>query len=105
MKIAKLMEAVLKVSLRKGSLGLFLTLCCAGSTWAQGERPNIVFIMSDDHATRAVSAYGDSLMQTPNIDRIATAGMRFDRAYVGNSICGPSRATFLTGRHSHANGF
>ncbi len=54
---------------------------------------------------RAVSAYGDSLVQTPNIDRIAAGGMRFDRAYVGNAICGPSRATLLTGLHSHANGF
>ena len=69
------------------------------------ERPNIVFIMSDDHATRAVSAYDDSLMETPNIDRIAANGMRFDRAYVGNAICGPSRATTLTGLHSHGNGF
>jgi arylsulfatase A-like enzyme len=69
------------------------------------ERPNIVFIMSDDHATRAVSAYGNSLVQTPNIDRIAANGMRFDRAYVGNAICGPSRATTLTGLHSHGNGF
>jgi arylsulfatase A-like enzyme len=77
--------------------------CSAGST--AGERPNIVFILSDDHAVRAVSAYGDSLVQTPNIDRIAAGGMRFNRAYVGNSICGPSRATLLTGLHSHANGF
>ena len=69
------------------------------------ERPNIVFIFSDDHAVRAVSAYGDSLVETPNIDRIAASGVRFDRAYVGNSICGPSRATLLTGMHSHANGF
>jgi arylsulfatase A-like enzyme len=68
-------------------------------------RPNILFIMSDDHAVRAVSAYGDSIMQTPNIDRIAAGGLRFDRAYVGNSICGPSRATMLTGLHSHGNGF
>ena len=74
---------------------------------AQGEdsRPNIVFIMSDDHAVRAVSAYGNSLMATPNIDRIASRGMRFDRAYVGNAICGPSRATMMTGLHSHGNGF
>lgn len=69
------------------------------------EPPNIVFIMSDDHATKAVSAYDDSLIQTPNIDRIADNGIRFDRAYVGNAICGPSRATMLTGKHSHGNGF
>lgn len=69
------------------------------------QRPNIVFILSDDHAVRAVSAYAGAIMQTPNIDRIADAGVRFDRAYVGNAICGPSRATLLTGLHSHANGF
>jgi arylsulfatase A-like enzyme len=68
-------------------------------------RPNIVFIFSDDHATSAVSAYGSTLVQTPNIDRIANNGVRFDRAYVGNAICGPSRATLLTGLHSHSNGF
>ncbi len=76
-----------------------------GSSAITEERPNIVFILSDDHAIRAVSAYGDSLIETPNIDRIADAGVRFDRAYVGNAICGPSRATTLTGLHSHANGF
>lgn len=72
---------------------------------AADEPPNIIFILSDDHATKAVSAYGDSLVATPNIDRIATNGVRFDRAYVGNAICGPSRATMLTGLHSHGNGF
>ena len=69
------------------------------------ERPNIVFIFSDDHAVSAVSAYGSSLVVTPNLDRIAARGVRFNRAYVGNAICGPSRATLLTGLHSHANGF
>lgn len=83
---------------------LLCTLIC-GAVSAADQRPNIVFIMSDDHAIRAVSAYGDSLVQTPNIDRIAANGVRFDRAYVGNAICGPSRATFLTGLHSHGNGF
>jgi arylsulfatase A-like enzyme len=82
----------------------FLALLCSALAGAAG-RPNIIFILSDDHAIRAVSAYGDSLVQTPNIDRIAAGGMRFDRAYVGNSICGPSRATLLTGLHSHGNGF
>jgi arylsulfatase A-like enzyme len=83
---------------------LATALLCPAALGADG-RPNILFIMSDDHAVRAVSAYGDSLMQTPNIDRIAANGMRFDRAYVGNAICGPSRATALTGMHSHGNGF
>ena len=87
------------------ALGLSYLVLCSGLSWAAGDRPNIVFIMSDDHAVRAVSAYGDSLVDTPNIDRIAAAGVRFDRAYVGNALCGPSRATLLTGLHSHGNGF
>lgn len=81
-----------------------LLLAFSQAGWVS-ESPNIVFIMSDDHATRAVSAYDDSLIQTPNIDRIADNGIRFNRAYVGNAICGPSRATMLTGKHSHGNGF
>jgi len=68
------------------------------------ERPNIVFIMSDDHAYQAISAYNDNLIKTPNIDRIAKEGMLFTNACVANSICAPSRATILTGKHSHING-
>jgi arylsulfatase A-like enzyme len=68
------------------------------------QRPNIVFIMTDDHAYQAIGAYGSVLNQTPNIDRLAQEGMRFDRAYVSNSICSPSRAVILTGKHSHLNG-
>src|SRR5690606_6204707 len=67
--------------------------------------PNIVLIISDDHAYQAISAYGSRLMQTPGIDRIAAEGVRFDKAYVTNSICGPSRAVMLTGKYSHKNGF
>lgn len=69
--------------------------------------PNIVVIFSDDHAYQAISAYGDprKLLDTPNIDRIGKEGMRFDRCVVPNSICGPSRATLLTGKYSHLNGF
>ena len=66
--------------------------------------PNIVFIMSDDHAAQAIGAYGSRLNQTPNIDRIAKEGMRFDNCFVTNSICTPSRATILTGKYSHMNG-
>jgi arylsulfatase A-like enzyme len=70
-------------------------------------RPNILFILSDDHAYQAISAYGDArqLIATPGIDRIAREGMRFDRCLVTNSICGPCRATILTGTYSHINGF
>lgn len=69
-------------------------------------RPNILWIFTDDHATQAVGVYGgrfQSLNLTPNLDRIAAEGMVFDRAYVANSICAPSRATLLTGKHSHKN--
>lgn len=69
------------------------------------QRPNIVFIFSDDHAHQAISAYGSKVNKTPNIDRLARDGMRFDRCYVTNSICGPSRAVILTGKYSHKNGF
>ncbi len=68
------------------------------------KRPNIVFIMSDDHAYQAISAYSDDLIQTPNIDRLAKEGAIFTRATVTNSICAPSRAVLLTGKHSFING-
>jgi arylsulfatase A-like enzyme len=72
-----------------------------------GKPPNIVFIFSDDHAYQAISAYNDPrrLLETPHIDRLAREGMRFDRCIVPNSICGPSRASILTGKYSHLNGF
>ena len=60
-------------------------------------RPNILFIMSDDHAAHAISAFGSVVNQTPNIDRIATEGARFDNVFCGNAICAPSRATILSG--------
>jgi arylsulfatase A-like enzyme len=69
------------------------------------EQPNILFIFSDDHGYQAISAYDGTINQTPNLDRIAKEGMRFDRAFVTNSICGPSRAVVLTGKYSHLNGF
>lgn len=71
---------------------------------AAGARPNILFIMSDDHAAHAVSSYGSKVNRTPNIDRLATEGVRFANAFVVNSICTPSRATLLTGKYSHRNG-
>lgn len=70
----------------------------------KNEPPNILFIMSDDHAYQAISAYQDHLMATPNIDRIAKEGILFTNACVSNSICAPSRATILTGKHTHING-
>jgi len=79
----------------------------AADNTAVPSKPNILFILSDDHAWQAVSAYAESrhLIETPNIDRLAKEGMRFDRFLVNNSLCGPSRASFLTGAYSHINGF
>jgi arylsulfatase A-like enzyme len=71
---------------------------------ADNQRPNILFIMSDDHAYQAISAYGYGLNETPNIDRLAKEGCIFTRACVTNSICAPSRAVMLTGKHSFING-
>ena len=68
------------------------------------QRPNILFIMSDDHAANAISAYGSKINTTPNIDRLAKEGARLDHCYVTNSICTPSRAAILTGTHNHING-
>ncbi|MGS0527396.1 sulfatase family protein [Zobellia nedashkovskayae] len=73
-------------------------------TIAQEKKPNIVWIFSDDHSYQTIGAYGgrlQSLNPTPNIDKLAAEGMRFDKAYVENSICAPSRATLLTGKMSH----
>lgn len=74
------------------------------ATIATAQRPNIIYIMSDDHDDDAISAYNKKFIQTPNIDRLAKEGVLFTRAFVGNSICGPARATLLTGQHSHKNG-
>src|SRR3546814_10141578 len=67
-------------------------------------RPNILFIMADDHAAKAISAYGSRIVETPGIDRIAEGGKRLDHCYVTNSICTPSRASILTGTYNHVNG-
>ncbi|MBN2449125.1 MAG: sulfatase [Lentisphaeria bacterium] len=66
-------------------------------------RPNILFVMSDDHAAHALGCYGSRINRTPNLDRIAAEGVRFDNCFCTNSICEPSRATILTGTHSHVN--
>ncbi len=78
----------------------------AAATTASGAaaRPNILYIMADDHAAHAISAYGSKLIQTPNIDRIAREGMRLTNCFATNSVCTPSRATILTGKYSHKNG-
>ena len=67
-------------------------------------RPNILFIMTDDHASHAMSCYGSRINETPNLDRIAEGGMRFNNCFCTNSICTPSRASILTGTYNHING-
>ncbi|MEM9157948.1 MAG: sulfatase [Verrucomicrobiota bacterium] len=84
----------------------FLSVLLAAAL-SSAERPNIVFIMSDDHATNAISAYGSHLtevFQTPHIDRLANEGIRMDATFCVNAICTPSRASILTGQYGHING-
>src|SRR5215213_9636146 len=69
-----------------------------------GKRPNILFIMTDDHASHAMSCYGSAVNKTPHLDRIANEGVRFSNCFVTNSICTPARAVILTGKYSHLNG-
>ena len=89
--------------LSKG-IGLLLASSAMASVAAEDARPNILFIFSDDHANQAISSYNPTLGHTPNIDRIASEGAIFERAFVTNSICQPSRASVMTGKHSHKNG-
>ena len=71
---------------------------------SSARRPNILFIMTDDHAQSALGIYGNTVLKTPNLDRIGHEGLRFDQAFVTNALCLPSRATFLTGQYSHTHG-
>src|SRR6186997_1788521 len=81
-----------------------LMILCLFAIPSHAQQPNIIYIMSDDHDADAISAYNKKFIQTPNIDRIAKEGMLFTRNFVSNSICGPVRATLITGQHSHKNG-
>jgi arylsulfatase A-like enzyme len=86
------------------SFFLIVILCIWILGLEAASRPNILFIMSDDHAAHALSCYGSKVNQTPQLDRLASGGMRFVNMFVTNSICTPSRATLLTGKYSHLNG-
>lgn len=81
-----------------------LVACLLSSGCGADNRPNILFIMTDDHAAHAIGAYGSRVNQTPNLDRLAKEGIRFERCFATNSICTPSRATIITGKYSHKNG-
>ena len=94
----------------KSTLGLLtlmalVTFSPAHAEEKPAERPNILFVFTDDHGAQALSAYGSNRNQTPHMDRIAKEGMLFRNCFVTNSICGPSRAVIQTGKHSHLNGF
>lgn len=92
--------------IKQASLGLFLLfLSCAVSGYAQsGKKPNVLFIIADDLTTTAVSSYENSAGYTPNIDRLAREGTRFTRAYCQYPVCGPSRASLMSGYYPHATG-
>ena len=90
-----------------GSAGIWSALgghMCLGQNSSGGKRPNILFIMTDDHAAHAMSCYGSKVNQTPNLDRLAKEGLRFTNSFCTNSICAPCRAVILTGKYSHLNG-
>ena len=84
---------------------LLLPLGASGQPTARdGARPNILFIMTDDHAAHAIGAYGSKVNETPNLDRIAREGALLTSVFATNSICTPSRAAILTGQYAHVNG-
>jgi N-acetylglucosamine-6-sulfatase len=85
-------------------VGLLSACAAAPETREPRRRPNIVFILSDDHAAQTLGAYGSTVARTPNLDRLAAEGLRFENAFCGNAICSPARASVLTGLHSHAHG-
>lgn len=89
------------------TLAVSFCLLVAQGVMLQGaeKQPNILFVFSDDHAPQAIGAYGSKINDTPNLDRIAREGAIFQNSFCANSICGPSRACILTGKHSHKNGF
>lgn len=91
-------------SIFTAGLALLTIPGCQAPENKKPEKPNILFIMTDDHAYQTLSAYDDKYIETPNLDKIAEDGVIFTNSFVGNSICAPSRATMLTGKHTHING-
>ncbi len=100
------MQMKQNLTLRNGILvGILALAALTRQPAAAADRPNILFIFTDDHASHAISAYGSKINKTPNLDRIANEGILFNNCFCTNSICGPSRAVIQTGKHSHLNGF
>lgn len=94
----------MRTSIPLAAAALVLSIGCLVQA-ENAQQPNILMIYADDHAYQAISAYGSKINETPNLDRIAREGARFDNCFVTNSICGPCRAVILTGKYSHLNGF
>ncbi len=92
------------VKILPGSVAAMANWRAVAAAADKGKQPNILYIMADDHSANAISAYGSRINRTPNIDRLAEGGMRFDNCFCTNSICTPSRAAILTGQYSHING-
>jgi len=92
-----------KLVLYFGCVVMLMATACSDAKY--DSRPNIIFIMADDHAAHAISAYGSKINKTPNIDRLAKEGVRFTNCFAANALCAPSRATLITGKHSFTNGF
>ncbi len=90
-----------KIGIGVAAAGVLLPSC---NNLKEADRPNIIYIMADDHAFQAISAYGSNRNQTPNIDRLANEGMLFNNSFCTNSISAPCRAVVLTGKYSHVNG-
>jgi arylsulfatase A-like enzyme len=86
-------------------MSLIILLVASSAFAAPAQRPNILFMFTDDHAAHAISAYGSKINKTPNLDRIAKEGMLFKNCFVTYALCGPSRATIQTGKYTHLNGF
>jgi N-acetylglucosamine-6-sulfatase len=96
-------ERFLSAATRGAAFAMLLASAAAAA--AETPRPNFLFIFTDDHAPHAIGAYGSQINATPHLDRIAREGVTFVNSFCANSLCGPSRACILTGKHSHANGF
>ncbi len=100
--MVKVMKSTMPAAISRFFILVLAAISCTPEK-ADQALPNILFIMADDHANRTISAYGQNINQTPNIDRIANEGAIFLNSFCGNSICAPSRASILTGKHSHRN--
>jgi len=88
-----------------GAAALTAAFSCTNQKKGETQRPNIVYIMTDDHTAQVMSCYDRRYMETPNLDRIAADGVKFTNSFVANSLSGPSRACMITGKHSCANRF